>query len=150
MTGGAIITPELADAAIYRALSLFMGDGRKFSVEDVAIGTSIPARTLYGFVASGPEDRRRPKGWHLLTLQQFFGVAFTDKLLSPIGQGGRSLEAEEGSPGVVMAHLTRDLAQIAGCGVNGAWNHTHERQLEKAADDAILILTPLSSLGHAK
>lgn len=144
----ALITPEEADRAIYRALTLFIGRGRRYSVEDIAIGTGIPGSTIAKWLTPDPLQRRRPKGSHLLVIRQYIGVEFTNKELEAIGQGGRALHAEEGSPGLVMAHLTRDLAQIAGCGVSGSWNHTHERDLEEAADDAITILTPLSSRGY--
>jgi hypothetical protein len=143
------LSEDGADEAIYRALSLFIGRGRKFSCEDIETGTEgrIKADTIQKWIAGDPVQRKRPSAAKVLLLQQFIGVELTNKLLAPIGQGGRSLNAEEGSPAVVLAHLTADVATIAGCGVAGAWNHTHNRDLERAADDAILILEPLSSRG---
>lgn len=150
MTNETLLSADQADDALFRALTLFIGRGRRHGVEDVCAGTSIPSSTIGKWLTPDPLQRRRPKAADLSRVAQFLGLDFLNKWWGPFGFGARPLEPEEGSPGVVMAHLTKDIAKIANCGATGAWNHTHHRDLEHAADDMIQILTPLSSLGHPK
>lgn len=59
MSDNTLIEQDCASQQIARAIGLFMGAGRKYSVADVSLGTNIPSRTLSGYIASG-EDRRTP------------------------------------------------------------------------------------------
>ena len=139
------LTPEAADAHIYRALSLFIGSGRRYSVDDIETGTGIPARTVSAWVANAIENRRRPKGSHLLILQQFIGIELTNKLLAPIGQGGRSLNPEPNDPGVVVAKLSAGLHEFAQRAVDGVYCHIDKGELEPEADMIIATMTPFAS-----
>jgi hypothetical protein len=49
-----LIEQDCASQQIARAIGLFMGAGRKYSVADVSLGTNIPSRTLSGYIA--PRD----------------------------------------------------------------------------------------------
>lgn len=139
------ISPEAADEAVHRALTLFIGRGRAWSVTDIEAGTGIPVSTVQKWITPDPLERRRPKGCHLLLIAQFVGVAFTDKLLGPIGQGGRDLDAREGTPGHVIAHLAAGGAAFAEAGADGRFDHIDHGRLEPIADDMIQILTPFAS-----
>lgn len=145
MTNSTLIAPEEADAAVWRALTLFIGRGRRYSVEDVATGTGIPGNTIAKWLTPDPLQRRRPKGCHLLLVAQFIGVAFTNKLLGPIGQGGRELEAADDAPGRVIARLAAASAKFAELGADGAFDHVDRGKLEPFADDMIEVITPFSS-----
>jgi hypothetical protein len=85
-----LIEQDCASQQIARAIGLFMGAGRKYSVADVSLGTNIPSRTLSGYIASG-EDRRTPSADKLLVLMHFFGIEFASKVLGVVGMGAHDL-----------------------------------------------------------
>ncbi|PTQ12937.1 hypothetical protein CLG96_02000 [Sphingomonas oleivorans] len=141
----ALISPEAADDHIHRTLGLFIGQGRRFSVEDIETGTGIPARTVSGWIANAVENRRRPKGGHLMILCHFIGVEFTNKLLGAVGQGARDLNPAEDAPASVVSKLVSGAAEFAKRGLDGRYCHTDRGELEDDADEMIMILTPFSS-----
>jgi hypothetical protein len=149
VSGAALISPEVADDHIYRTIGLFVGQGRRFSVEDIEAGTRIPARTVSGWIANAVENRRRPKGHHMLMLVQFLGVEFTNKLLGPVGQGGRDLNPAPDEPSVVVARLVENATEFAKRAVDGVFCHRDHAELENPADVIIATMLPFSSRGRA-
>jgi len=141
-------TQDAADAHIARALSLFMGDQRKHSVSEVSLATGIKSRTLWSWIAANPIDRSTIPGDKLLVLMGFLGTEFTSKVLSIIGQGAHSLQAEHGQPAVVIAKLVTGVAEFAQRGSDNRFCHVDESALEPVADDMIEILTPFSTKGR--
>jgi len=144
VTNSTMISPEAAEEALCRAVGLFMGRGRAHSVEEVSIGTGIPARTLSAMIAQGG-DRRCPSGCNLLLLASFFGVAFTDRLLGAIGQGARDLEPTADAPGVVIATLMAGAAEFAKAGADGRFCHVDRGDLADDAAMMIQILEPFTA-----
>jgi hypothetical protein len=147
VSGDALISQQAADEAVYRALSLFIGQGRRYSCDDIETGTGIAARTVGAWIANAIENRRRPKGSHLLILQQFIGLELTNKLLGPIGQGGRPLQPDENEPSVVIAKLAAGVAEFAARGADGRFCHIDRAELEDDADMIIATVVPFSSRG---
>jgi hypothetical protein len=131
-----MISPQVAEDGICRAVGLFMGRGRAHSVEDVSLGTGIPARTLSAMIASGG-DRRCPSGCNLLLLCSFFGVEFTDRLLGVVGQGARDLHPSPDAPPMVIATLMAGAAEFAKAGADGRFCHVDRGEL---ADDAAMMI----------
>jgi len=145
VSNDSMISPDQADDVIFRALSLIMGRGRKFSVEDVELGTGIPARTLSAMIAADVGARRRPKGQHLLMLCQFFGTSFTERLLAPIGQGATDLDPTSDAPCKVVATLMRGAAEFADRAADGQFCHRDRGDLADDAVEMIQILTPFAA-----
>lgn len=141
-----LISTAGVDDEIARAIGLFMGRGRRFSVADVAEGTGLGARSLQSYIASG-EDRRTPSYEVLFTLMQFFGPQFTSKVLGWIGQGAHSLTPEPGDPGMVIATLAQGVSQFAIRGADNHFCHLDQGALEPVADELIATLVPFSSRG---
>lgn len=144
MANDTMITPDAAEEAICRTVGLFMGRGRQHSVEDVALATGIPARTLSAMIAHGG-DRRCPSGCNLLLLASFFGVTFTDRLLSTIGQGARDLDPAADAPSVVVAKLMTGAAEFARAGADGRYCHVDRAELRDDAVMMIQILEPFAA-----
>lgn len=144
MSNDRMISTLGVDDEIARAIGLFMGRGRLLSVNDVATGTGINARTLQSYIASN-EDRRTPSYEHLFTLMQFFGTPFTSKVLGWIGQGAHSLTPQAGDPGIIIATLVGGAAQFAARGADNEYCHVDHGALEAVADEMIATLVPFSS-----
>lgn len=145
MSNDRMLTPEAADDHVHRTLSLFMGRGRRFSVEEVSIGTGIADRTLSAMIAASPEARRRPSACHILMLASFFGVEFTERLLAPIGQGARDLDPAADAPGAIVATLITGAAEFARAGQDGAFCNRDRHELADDAASMIRILEPFTA-----
>lgn len=141
-------SPESASEAIYRALSLHIGNGKTYSVDDIHAATGIPARNVSAWIAGSPESRRSVKAQHLLMLCSFLGESFTSKVLGVIGMGAHSLEPEAGSPGVIIARLINGTSQFATRGADHVYCNVDLGALEPVADDMITILQPFSTKGR--
>lgn len=145
-----LISTEGGREAIHRALCLFVGRGRAWSVEDLALalvaaGHEVTPRAVQSWIAGDPLERRTPDGPTLLKLFQVLRPAFTSKVLSAIGQGAHSLSAVAGSPAEIIAALTDGSAKFAIRGVDGVFCNLDKGELEGVADRMIEILTPFSS-----
>ena len=144
MTNNSMISPELAEDEICKAISLLMGRGKRYSVEDVSFGTKIPTRTLTAMIASGG-DRRCPSGCNLLILASFFGVEFTERVLNVIGLGARELHPADDAPAVVISKLMTGAAEFARAGADGRYCHVDRAELRDDAVMMIQILEPFAA-----
>lgn len=137
MANDTMISQHAADDALVATIALFMGRGRRWSVKDVEIGTGISERTLSAMIALDPESRRAPSGRNLLLLMSFFGVEFTDRLLSHVGQGARDLNPAPDAPGVVIAGIMSAAAEFARAGADNQFCSRDRRELR---DDAVTLI----------
>lgn len=144
MSDNTLIEQDCASQQIARAIGLFMGAGRKYSVADVSLGTNIPSRTLSGYIASG-EDRRTPSADKLLVLMHFFGIEFASKVLGVVGMGAHTLVVKHERPGAVIATLCGATAMIADMAADGVIDHRERAQLEPIADKVIATLQPYAT-----
>lgn len=139
-----LIEQDCASQQIARAIGLLMGNGKKYSVADVALGTGIPSRTLSSYIASG-EERRTPSADKLLVLMQFFGIEFASKVLGCIDMGAHTLVVKHERPGAVIATLCGATAMIADMAADGVIDHRERAQLEPIADKVIATLQPYAT-----
>lgn len=139
--------PDLQDHAndIFRALTLCMGRGREFSVDDVEMGTGIKGRTLNSYIAADPDARKVPSGDKLLRLMSFFGTPFTTKLIARGGMGAFNLVPQPGDPEEIIATLMDTTHEFTRRGLDRVYCNNDQGALEPVADKAIAILTPFSS-----
>ncbi len=147
MSNDRLISPDRAGNAVADALRLFVGRGRRFSVDDVSDGTGIPVRTLRSYVATG-EERRTPPSDTLLVLASFLGRDFTARLLSDIGQGTFDLDPEPGAPGYVIATLMKVASVFAELGMDQVFCNGDKGKLAPLADLAVSVLIPFTSKGR--
>ncbi|WP_152522367.1 hypothetical protein [Sphingobium sp. HDIP04] len=145
-------TQEMADEAVYLALSLFIGDGRRYSVDDIEAGIpGMKARTVSSWIAHSLENRRAPKARDLLRIAHFLGKdgpLFMSKVMGRIGMGAHSLTPQPGDPGVVIATLAQGVSQFAIRGADNRFCHVDQGELEPVADHLIATLVPFSSKGR--
>lgn len=142
-------TQDLADEAVYRALSLFIGDGRRYSVEDIEVGIpGLKSRTVSSWIASSPDNRRAPKARDIMRIAHFLGqdgIVFLSKIYGQIGLGVHSLTPKAGDPGMVIATVVAAAAKFAELGADGVYCHRDQGALEPVTDQLIATVLPFST-----
>lgn len=81
----ALVSREQAGNEINKALRLFVGRGRRYSVKQLANATGVPDRVIECAMTSGYDHRSLPD-WALLSLMKFLGPEFTNEFLGLAGQ----------------------------------------------------------------
>lgn len=76
----ALISREQAGNAIGKALRLFVGRGRRYSVKQLSNATGVSDRMIECAMAAGYDHRPLPD-WALLSIMSFLGVDFTNEFL---------------------------------------------------------------------
>lgn len=147
MSNETLISPDCASTAIAQSIGLFIGRGRKFSVDEAAAGTGIAARTIRSYIASG-EERRAPSSENLLILSHFLGRDFTARLLGNIGQGSFDLDPAPGAPGHVIATLVKVASVFADLGSDQIFCNIDKGKLSPLADLAVSVLIPFTTKGR--
>lgn len=148
MTNYPLPAQEVAAQQICRALGMYMGQGRRWTVEEVSGATGIKSRTLWSYIQADPGERSTVPGDKLLILCGFFGAEFTSKVLGVIGQGAHDMEPDSKAPGMVIANLVGGAAVFAELGADNVFDHRDQAKLEPIADTLIATLTPFSTKGR--
>lgn len=120
------ITREQAENDFRKALKLFAGRGRRYSVKQVATGSCVPERTLECFLGySHGHPDYRPLHWgHQLSLIGFLGAEFTAELIGTVGQGAFDLPEEDGPPPMRAAiENASDNANLLNMAADGIQDH---------------------------
>ena len=109
-----LVSRAAAGEKIARALRVFIGRGRKYSVREVEIGSGVPARAIECAMVMNPdnEDWRRLSQEYLLSLQAFLGPQFTTMVIAPLcQQGAYSLpDTDPGDEALSTMRAAIDLA----------------------------------------
>ncbi len=110
-----LVSRSAAAEKIARALRLFIGRGRKYSVREVEIGAGVPARAIECAMvmdADNEEWRRLPQE-HLLSLQAFLGAEFTMMIIAPLCQQG-AYPLPDSDPGASAISTMRAAVDMVG------------------------------------
>lgn len=82
-----LVSREQDGNAIARALNLFIGRGRQFTVKEVANATGVKDRMIECARLYADNIYHRPlPDWALLSMMKFLGPAFTSAALAPTEQ----------------------------------------------------------------
>lgn len=79
-----IISREQAGNAVAKALRLYVGRGRRYSVKELSNGTGVADRMIECAMASGYDHRSLPD-WALLSIGSFLGPEFVGSITRLIG-----------------------------------------------------------------
>lgn len=147
------LVQEVADEAVYQALSLFIGQGRRYSTADIEAGIAgMKERTVASWIANSPENRRAPKTRDVLRIAQFLGERDGSILLSKIfgcaGFGAHCLHPQPHDPGVIVATLVAGVSEFATRAADQVYCHRDQGALESVADEMIATLLPFSAKGR--
>lgn len=121
----ALISRSTAREAFGKALRLYVGRGKRYSVKQLSNGTGIPDRIIECAIADPwGGDYRDPRLDAVLSLSAFLGPDFTTEWLSLAGQGAFELpDDEETPPGIVAADQSDDTAAITRCAADGCFGN---------------------------
>lgn len=82
-----LVSREQAGNAVGRALNLFVGRGRQFSVKELANASGVKDRMIEcAKLQFGNIDYRPLPDWAFMSIARFLGPAFTTAALAPTGQ----------------------------------------------------------------
>lgn len=148
------ITQQCAQANLHRALSLFIGRGRKHSVADIEAGTGISARTVSSWTANSEENRRNPTFADILVIADFLGgedgrdgAIFMSNALEGTPYGAHVVERHVAPATDVITTLSNGSAAFLEAGIDHVFDHQEKARLKPWADKMIAILKPFSSHG---
>jgi hypothetical protein len=109
-----LVSRNEVSANVARALSLFVGRGRRYSVKQLSNATGVPDRLIECAKCDpASEDHRPLHPEHLLSLSRFLGAAFTSEWMVLACQGAFDLpDCEIPTPGTLAADDAQDTAEI--------------------------------------
>ena len=117
-----LVSREQGENEFRKALNLFVGRGRRYSVAQLEIGAGVPSRAIECFRSYqfGHPDHRPLHDGHKLSIMKFLGAEFTAQWLALAGQGAFDLpDADEPPPGMLAADNCDDAAIVTRAAIDG-------------------------------
>jgi hypothetical protein len=116
-----LISRERAENEFRKALSLYVGRGRRWSIEQLAKGVGCKAKAIYDFQSypHGHPDHRPLNFGAILSIALFLGPDFTNEWLPLANQGAFELPGDDPSPGDLAAENSEDNAAIVRAATDG-------------------------------
>lgn len=126
-----IVSREQAENAFRKALGLYVGRGRRYSVPQLSQATGVPERSIECFKSYtfGHPDYRPLHFGAVLSIASFLGAPFTNEWLRLAGQGAFDLPDEVPSPGDLAADSSDDSALIVRAAKDGQFDANERRDL---------------------
>lgn len=126
-----LISREQAENEFRKALNLFVGRGKRYSVEQLAKGSGVHRRIIDCFRSypCGHPDYRRLNFGQVLSMASFLGADFTNEWLGLASQGAFDLPDEEPDPGAVAADNSDDNATIVRAAIDGDFGDDERKDL---------------------
>jgi hypothetical protein len=125
-----LVSRNAARDAIAKALKLYVGRGRRYSVKELANGTGIKDRVIECAMAGAADTECRstpPEA--LLSIALFLGADFTNKWLQLAAQGAFDLPDDEPDPGALAADNSDDNAAVTRAAIDGVFDQAERKVL---------------------
>lgn len=125
--------------AVRRALRLYVGRGRRYSVKQLSNGTGVPDRKIEAAMCEPDNPDFRPLAHEdLMSISRFLGAGFTNEWIAPAHQGAFDLP-DEGlpRPGDVVAESAEDHAQLANAARDGEFCERDQPKLRVIGEEQI-------------
>lgn len=147
----ALVSRDRVIEALRRELRGVTQIARKMTVEEVAIASGVPLRTVRSYMANDDGEVREATLSNALAIAVVLGPRAINALLAIIGYtGARPMdEPDEVNPALITAQALAGLSTIANAAADGRIDHTEVDDCRVAADQIIAIVLPLSSAGQA-
>jgi len=126
-----LVSRELIGNKVGKALSIYIGRGKRYTVKELMRGTGVPDRLIEcAMHPVGHVDYRHLKVEHIFSLMGFLGADFTSDLLASVEQGAFDLPDEsDPPPGVLAADVATDSAEIARLAADGEFDADDRKRL---------------------
>lgn len=150
---GGMISREQAENEFRRAMNLFVGRGRLYSVAQLAKGSGVPARVIDCFraYAYGHPDYRRLNFGQVMSIARFLGSDFTNEWLHLADQGAFDLpDDQEPDPGALAADNSDDNATITRAAVDGVFDQSERKDLKIVGTRLVSRGATLVALGKQR
>lgn len=127
-----LVSREQSGNAIGKALRLYVGRGRQYSVKQLSNGTGIKDRVIEcAMCAPDTVDYRPLPNDALLSIALFLGADFTNEWLCLAQQGAFLLADGDPDPGELAADNSDDNATIVRAAIDGEFCPDERRDLKQ-------------------
>lgn len=116
-----------------KALRLFVGRGRRYSVKELSNATGVPDRCIEGAMCDPEDTDFRPLSQeNMASLGKFLGAPFVSVWLETMGLGAFELmDGQIPLPGVFAAQDAADTAEIVNRAADGVFDADDRRALRE-------------------
>jgi hypothetical protein len=144
-----LVSRAAAREAVRKAVRLYVGRGRHYSVKQLSNGTGVPDRLIECAICDPEGEDFRPLSLeHLLSISAFLGDNFTTEWLRLSKQGAFALGDEDlPPPAEVVADIVRDASAVATCAADGKFSEQDERTLRDVGHREVVRGVKLVSVG---
>lgn len=142
-----LISRNAAWAGFRESLRMFVGKGKRHSVQQAATGSGVAYRMIQAFMAPiDSPDWRKPDLEELLSLASFIGPDFSTEVLKIIGQGAYWLpDADDLPPGELAADLSEINADVTRRAADGEFCGNDRKALAPRGRRLMIVGAQLAS-----
>lgn len=146
-----LVSREQVGNAISKALRLYVGRGRRYSVKELSNGTGIKDRVIECAICRADSLDYRPLPLEALaSIGMFLGAEFTNQWCHIMGQGAFDLPDEDPDPGELAADNSDDNAIITRAAVDGRFDALERPSLNVVGSRLVTRGSQLVALGKVK
>lgn len=146
-----IISRSAARERFREAIRLYVGRGKRYSVQQAAKGSGVHPRMIESFIASvDSPDYRKPDIEEVLSLSAFLGPEFTSEWLDLAEQGAFLLPDSDGlPPGALAADNAEDNADLTRAAMDGKFERAEKPRLHTVGVRMMTRGAKLAAIGRA-
>lgn len=125
-----LVSREQVGNEVGKALRLFVGRGRRYSVKQLSNGTGVKDRVIECAMCDAGSIDYRPLALEaLISIARFLGSDFTNEWLGLACQGAFDLPDHEPDPGELAADNSDDNATITRAAIDGTFDKNERPEL---------------------
>lgn len=133
-----LVSREQIGNTIRKALRLYVGRGKQFSVKELSNGTGVKDRVIECAMEAPDSPDYRPLPLEALaSIMQFMGSHFANDVLGSIGMGAFDLPDAAIDPHELAATSAENNARIARAAADGKIDADEARNLRSAGESMI-------------
>lgn len=146
-----LISRNVWREAVRKALNLYCGRGRHYTVKELSIATGVAERILESAKLDPENPDFRPlREEHLASVGKFLGAPFVSIFLETMGLGAFELfDGQPPLPGILAAEDATDTAEIVSRAADGEFDAEDCRALRAVGHREIARGMQLVSMGAA-
>lgn len=139
-------------AAIRKALDLYVGRGRRYTVKELSNATGVPDRIIESAKLDADDPDFRPlREENLMSVGKFLGAPFVSVWLETMGLGAFELmDGQIPLPGILAAEEAADTAEVAALAADGEFGADDREELKAVGHREIQRGMTLVSSGEVK
>jgi len=145
-----LVSRSAAREAFARALRLYVGRRRRYSVKQLSNGAGVKDRVIECAMCDPDNaEYREPEMAAMLSIAKFLGATFTTEWLDPTRQAAFDLPDDDLPPGQIAADNAEDNATVTRAAMDGVFDEEERPPLRAVGLRMVSRGTRLASLGRA-